>query len=96
MKPLIWADQFSTADSALIIDVQAKLDPDQNQLTATHMQILHTLKGSLYLDVDTPPATWLRPDDGAVVVQCLLYLSFSTSLSAPSVVILGKQWFTLV
>lgn len=57
------------------------------------MQILlHTLNESLYPNIDPPPTTWSGPDDGVVVVQCLLYASLATSLFAAFVAMLGKQW----
>jgi len=54
--------------------------------------LLHTLNVSLYPDVAPPPATWSGPDHGVLVVQCLLYASFATSLFAAFVAMLGKQW----
>jgi len=53
------AGLFSTVNSAFIIDVQSKLQPDQNEMTAAYMQILiHAVKNSLFPDANPESVTW--------------------------------------
>jgi hypothetical protein len=47
------AGLFSAVSTAFIIDVQSKLEPDPNQITAAYMQILiHAVNSSLFPDAD--------------------------------------------
>ena len=87
------AGLFSTVSSAFIIDVQSKLEPDPNEVTAAYMRILiHTMNNSLFPDADPGSATWTGPPPEIVTVQSLLYASLATSLFAAFLAMLGKQW----
>ena len=84
---------FSAVSSAFIIDVQSKLEPDPNDMTAAYMQILiHAVNGSLFPNADPSAATWTGPPPGIVTVQSLLYTSLATSLFASFLAMLGKKW----
>ena len=84
---------FSAVSSAFIIDVQSKLEPDPNEVTAAYMQILiHAVNGSLFPNTDPNPITWNGPPSGIITVQSLLYTSLATSLFASFLAMLGKQW----
>jgi len=63
-------------------------------MNAAYMRILiHTVNGSLYPNADPLAAVaWNGPAPEIVIVQCLLYASLATSLFAPFVAMLGKQW----
>ena len=87
------AGLFSAVSSAFIIDVQSKLEPDPNDMTAAYMQILiHTVNGSLFPDANTSATSWAGPPSEIVAVQFLLYASLATSLFASFLAMLGKQW----
>jgi len=87
------AGLFSAVNSAFVIDVQSKLEPDPNEMTAAYMQILiHTMNNSLFPDADPSSTTWTGPPPGTVIVQSLLYASLATSLFAAFIAMLGKQW----
>ena len=87
------AGLFSAVSAAFIVDVQSKLEPDPNDMTAAYMRILiHTMNDSLFPDADPNSATWTGPPPGIVTVQALLYASLATSLFAAFVAMLGKQW----
>jgi len=87
------AGLFSAVSSAFIIDVQSKLEPDPNEMTAACMQILiHAMNNSLFPDANSSSATWTGPPPEIVTVQSLLYASLATSLFAAFLAMLGKQW----
>jgi len=87
------AGLFSAVSSAFIIDVQSKLEPDPNDMTAAYMRILiHTMNNSLFPDADPNSTTWIGPPPEIVTVQSLLYASLATSLFAAFLAMLGKQW----
>ena len=87
------AGLFSAVSSAFIIDVQSKLEPDPNDMTAAYMRILiHAVNASLFPDAIPDPITWAGPPPGVVTVQSLLYASLATSLFAAFLAFLGKQW----
>ncbi|KAF9643511.1 hypothetical protein BDM02DRAFT_3104311, partial [Thelephora ganbajun] len=90
---LIFAGLFSAVSSAFIIDVQSKLEPSSNDLTAAYLRILiHTMNNSLFPDEDPSSITWTGPPADIVTVQSLLYASLATSLFAAFLGMLGKQW----
>ena len=92
----IQAGLFSAVSSAFIIDVQSKLEPDPNEMTAAYMRILiHTMNNSLFPDADPSSTTWTGPPPEIVTVQSLLYASLTTSLFAAFLAMLGKQWVNL-
>jgi len=87
------AGLFSAVSSAFIIDVQSKLEPDPNDMTAAYMRILiHTMNNTLFPDADPNSTTWIGPPPEIVTVQSLLYASLATSLFAAFLAMLGKQW----
>ena len=87
------AGLFSAVSSAFIIDVQSKLQPDPNEMTAAYMQILiHAVNNSLFPDADPGAIAWTGPPPEIVTVQSLLYASLTTSLFAAFLAMLGKQW----
>jgi len=87
------AGLFSAVSSAFIIDVQSKLQPDPNEMTAAYMQILiHAMNNSLFPDANPDSVTWSGPPPEIVTVQSLLYASLATSLFAAFIAMLGKQW----
>ena len=87
------AGLFSAVSSAFVIDVQSKLEPDPNDMTAAYMKILiNAVNGSLFPDADPGAILWTGPPPGIVTVQALLYASLVTSLFAAFVAVLGKQW----
>jgi len=87
------AGLFSAVSSAFIIDVQSKLEPDPNEMTAAYMQILiHAVNSSLFPDANPDSVTWSGPPPEIVTVQSLLYASLATSLFAAFIAMLGKQW----
>ena len=87
------AGLFSAVSSAFNIDVQSKLEPGPNEMTAAYMRILiHTMNNSLFPDTDPDSATWTGPPPEIVTVQSLLYASLATSLFAAFLAMLGKQW----
>lgn len=87
------AGLFSAVSSAFIIDVQSKLEPDPNDMTAAYMQILiHALNNTLFPDADPSSVAWTGPPLQIVAVQSLLYASLTTSLFAAFLAMLGKQW----
>jgi len=87
------AGLFSAVSSAFIIDVQSKLEPDPNDLTAAYMRILiHNVNNSLFPDADPNHTTWTNPPSEIVTVQSLLYASLATSLFSAFLAMLGKQW----
>ena len=89
----VQAGLFSAVSSAFIIDVQSKLEPDPNDMTAAYMRILiHTMNNSLFPDADPGSGTWTGPPPEIVTVQSLLYASLTTSLFAAFLAMLGKQW----
>jgi len=89
----IQAGLFSAVSSAFIIDVQSKLEPDPNHMTAAYMQILiHAVNGSIFPDANASSVTWTGAPSETVTVQCLLYASLATSLFAAFLAMLGKQW----
>ena len=89
------AGLFSAVSSAFIIDVQSKLEPDPNDMTAAYMRILiHTMNNTLFPDADADSATWTGPPPEIVTVQALLYASLATSLFASFFAMLGKQWIS--
>ena len=85
---------FSAVSSSFVIDVQTKLEPDPNDMTATYLRaILLTLNNSAILgELPTPPTVWSGPAQEIVVVTNLLYASLLMSLLAAFVAMLGKQW----
>ncbi|KAF9642358.1 hypothetical protein BDM02DRAFT_3273496, partial [Thelephora ganbajun] len=90
---LIFAGLFSAVSSAFIIDVQSKLEPNPNDLTAAYLRILiHTMNNTLFPDEDPSSITWTGPPPNIVTVQSLLYASLATSLFAAFLGMLGKQW----
>ncbi|KAF9643512.1 hypothetical protein BDM02DRAFT_1442062 [Thelephora ganbajun] len=90
---LIFAGLFSAVSSAFIIDVQSKLEPSSNDLTAAYLRILiHTMNNSLFPDEDPSSITWTGPPANIVTIQSLLYASLATSLFAAFLGMLGKQW----
>jgi len=87
------AGLFSAVSSAFIIDVQSKLEPDPNDLTAAYLRILiHNMNNSLFPDADPGSTTWNGPPPEIVTVQSLLYASLTASLFAAFLAMLGKQW----
>ena len=87
------AGLFSAVSSAFVIDIQSKLEPDPNDMTAAYMKILiNAVNGSLFPDADPGDVAWTGPPPGIVTVQGLLYASLATSLFAVFVAALGKQW----
>ena len=87
------AGLFSAVSSAFIIDVQSKLEPDPNEMTAAYMRILiHTMNNSLFPDTNPSSTIWTGPPPEIVTVQSLLYASLATSLFAAFLAMLGKQW----
>jgi hypothetical protein len=89
----VQAGLFSAVSSAFIIDVQSKLEPDPNEMTAAYMQILiHAVNGSLFPDANPGAVTWAGPPPEIITVQSLLYASLATSLFAAFLAMLGKQW----
>ena len=87
------AGQFSAVSSAFIIDVQSKLEPDPNEMTAAYLQILiHEINGSLFPNASPDSVTWTGPPPRIVTVQSLLYASLATSLFAAFIAMFGKQW----
>ena len=87
------AGLFSAVSSAFIINVQSKLEPDPNEITAAYMQILiHAVNNSLFPDANPDSVTWSGPPPEIVTVQSLLYASLATSLFAAFIAMLGKQW----
>jgi len=87
------AGLFSAVSSAFIIDVQSKLEPDPNDMTAAYMRILiHTMNNSLFPDADPSAIAWTGPPPEMVTVQSLLYTSLATSLFSAFLAMLGKQW----
>jgi len=87
------AGLFSAVSSAFIIDVQSKLEPDPNEMTAAYMQILiHAVNSPLFPDANPDSVTWSGPPPGIVAVQSLLYASLATSLFTAFIAMLGKQW----
>ena len=53
---------FSAVSSAFTIDIQSKLQPDSNEMTAAYMRILiHAVDSSLFPDADLDPVTWTGP-----------------------------------
>ncbi|KAF9649283.1 hypothetical protein BDM02DRAFT_1937572 [Thelephora ganbajun] len=92
---LIFAGLLSAVSSAFIIDVQSKLEPSSNDLTAAYLRILiHTMNNSLFPDEDLSSITWTGPPPDIVTVQSLLYASLATSLFAAFLAMLGKQWIS--
>ena len=90
------AGLFSAVSSAFVIDVQSKLEPDPNEMTAAYMRILiHTLNNSLFPDADPSSVAWTGPPPEIVTVQSLLYASLTTSLFTAFLAMLGKQWVNL-
>ncbi|KAF9643703.1 hypothetical protein BDM02DRAFT_3074152, partial [Thelephora ganbajun] len=90
---LIFAGLFSAVSSAFIVDVQSKLEPDPNEMTAAYMKILiHSMNNTLFPDADPSSTTWTGPPPKIVVVQSLLYASLATSFFAAFLAMLGKQW----
>ena len=84
------AGLFSAVSSAFIVDVQSKLEPDLNEITAAYMQILiHAVSRSLFPDANPDSAIWTPPE--IVTVQSLLYVSLATSLFAAFLAMLGKH-----
>ena len=87
------AGLFSAVNSAFVINVQSKLEPDPNDMTAAYMKILiNAVNSSLFPDADPGATVWTGPPPGIVTVQALLYASLVTSLFAAFVAVLGKQW----
>jgi len=87
------AGLFSAVSSAFITNIQSKLEPDPNEMTATYMQYLvHNVNNSLFPTVDPNSATWTGPPPEIVTVQSILYASLATSLLAAFLAMLGKQW----
>jgi len=87
------AGLFSAVSSAFIIDVQSKLEPNPNEMTAAYIQILiHAVNSSLFPDANPNSVTWSGPPPEIVTVQSLLYASLATSLFAAFIAMLGKQW----
>ena len=87
------AGLFSAVSSAFIVDVESKLQPDPNEMTAAYMRILiHAVNSSLFPDADPKSAAWTGPPPEMVIVQSLLYVSLATSLFAAFLSMLGKQW----
>ena len=87
------AGLFSAVSSAFIVDVQSKLEPDPNEMTAAYMRILiHAVNASLFPDADPNSITWTEPPAEIITIQSLLYASLATSLFAAFLAMLGKQW----
>ena len=54
----IQAGLFSAVSSAFVVDVQSKLEPDPNEMTAAYMRILHqenVQSQTIYFDAHTFP-----------------------------------------
>ena len=85
---------FSAVSSSFVIDIQTKLEPDPNDVTAAYLRaILLTLNSSATLgELPAPPTPWSGPADELVVVTDLMYASLLLSLLAAFVAMLGKQW----
>jgi len=77
-----------------VIDIQTKLEPDPNDMTAAYLRaILLTLNHSVPLgELPAPPTAWSGPAQEIVLVTDLLYASLVLSLLAAFVAMLGKQW----
>ena len=77
-----------------MIDIQTKLEPDPNDVTAAYLRaILLTLNNSATLgELPAPPTPWSGPAQELVVVTNLMYASLLLSLLAAFVAMLGKQW----
>ena len=89
----VQAGLFSAVSSAFIIDVQSKLQPDPNEMTAAYMQILiHAVNNSLFPGADPDAIAWTGPSPEIVTVQSLLYASLATSLFVAFLAMLGKRW----
>lgn len=85
---------FSAVSSSFVIDIQTKLEPDPNDITAAYLRaILLTLNHSaIPSELPTPPTAWSGPAQEIVLVTNLLYASLVITLLAAFVAMLGKQW----
>lgn len=87
------AGLFSAVNSAFVIDIHSKLQPDPNeQSTALLRAILLTLnKSAIPNETPAAPPTQETPP-GIVLVTGLMYSSLLISLLAAFIAMLGKQW----
>lgn len=85
---------FSAVSSSFVIDIQANLQPDPNDVTAAYLRaILLTLNHSILPDeLPPPPTVWSGPAQEIVLATNLLYASLVITLLAAFVAMLGKQW----
>ena len=87
------AGLFSAVSSAFIVDVQSKLEPDPNEMTAAYMRsLIPAVNASIFPDADPSSITWTGPPAEIIAIQALLYASLATSLFAAFLAMLGKQW----
>jgi len=87
------AGLFSAVSSAFIVDVQSKLGPDPNEMTAAYMRsLIPAVNASIFPDADPSSITWTGPPAEIIAIQALLYASLATSLFAAFLAMLGKQW----
>ena len=85
---------FSAVSSSFVIDIQTKLEPNPNDMTAAYLRaILLTLNHSAIPgELSTPPIPWAGPAEEIVLATNLLYASLLITLLAAFVAMLGKQW----
>jgi len=81
---------FSAVTSAFIIDVQANLQPDFQELSYELLKIV--ANATLGISADPTFPKWDGPDPTVVHVQSILYSSLAASLLSAFVAMLGKQW----
>lgn len=79
--------------SAFIIDIQAGLSPDYQQLNNSLLELLlNATTGTLPADSAPSIPRWSGPDPVTVQVQSILYATLSATLLAAFLAMLGKQW----
>lgn len=84
---------FSAVNSAIVIDVQSKLESYPNEMTVTHIQILiHTVNALLFPDTIPDVTTWAGSLPDIVTVWSLFYPGLATSLFVAFLAMFGKQW----
>jgi hypothetical protein len=85
---------FSAVSSSFVIDIQAQLEPDPNDMTIAYLRaILLSLNNSAIIrDLPAPPNAWSGPAQEIVFATSLLYASLLITLLAAFVAMLGKQW----
>jgi len=83
---------FSAAIPKIIVDVQSKMEPDPNKMTAACIQaLIHAANVSFFPNEDSKATIFAGLPSSTVIIQSSLYASLTISLFASLAAILDEQ-----